>query len=94
MVELSSEVVQLLGFFLAIGAVYGGIRSDLKRLHEQASETNKIARDARKRIKRHSKDQKPCPHKPMEKPREVVWNGIELHPATGGHTKENRCPGG
>lgn len=64
MVELSQGVLQLLGFFLGLGVLYGGLRADLKRLHVQSAETARMARAAHRRIKHHTKKMGvvKCPH--------------------------------
>lgn len=53
MIEVSPELVQILGLFCGLGALYGGIRSDLKRLHEQSVVTMRMAKSAKRRIKTH-----------------------------------------
>ena len=56
--------VQLLGLVAVGGALYGGIRADLKRLHAQACRAEKIARSTKKHMRRHAaKIGKQCPHK-------------------------------
>lgn len=63
MIEVSPELVQVLGLFCGLGALYGGIRGDLKRLHEQSVTTMKMARSARRRIRSHlDKVGERCPH--------------------------------
>lgn len=64
MVDLSQGVLQLLGFFLGLGVLYGGLRADLKRLHVQSAETARVARSARRRIRQHTKKVGvvKCPH--------------------------------
>ena len=63
MVEIGPELVQVLGLFCGLGALYGGIRGDLKRLHEQSALTMRLARSARRRIRKHlDRVGKRCPH--------------------------------
>ena len=43
-------LIELMGMFLAAGAVYGGIRIDLKNMHAKLDEISLSANDAHKRI--------------------------------------------
>jgi len=43
-------IVQLVLYVLAAGAVYGGIRADLRHLHEKADQARESARRAHKRL--------------------------------------------
>lgn len=75
--EVSQELIQLLAFFLGLGALYGGIRADLKRLHVQVAQTAKVATQTRKRVKRHArKVGRACPHKLKEEGQ--GWRGVHV----------------
>lgn len=53
MVEVSPELIQMLGLFAGLGAVYGGIRADLKRLHLQAERHAVTLRKTRRKLAGH-----------------------------------------
>lgn len=77
MIEVSPELVQILGLFCGLGALYGGIRSDLKRLHEQSVVTMRMARSAKRRINSHlDMVGLRCPHSEREGMglKEIKWN--------------------
>jgi len=54
-IQVSAELLQLLGFFLGLGVLYGGVRSDLKRLHVQAEQMAIVMRKTRRRLSGHIK---------------------------------------
>lgn len=61
--ELTPELIQLLGFFLGLGVLYGGLRADLKRLHAMAVESAREAKRSKRRFARHVKRvEEHCPH--------------------------------
>lgn len=73
--ELGLElVIQLLGMVALGGALYGGIRADLKRLHVQACRAEKIARSTKRHMRRHAaKIGKQCPHKEARGVLPIGW---------------------
>ena len=74
--EINREVLQLLGFFIGLGVLYGGIRADLKSLHRQSQRTHKMAVSANDRIRKHASRQRgmSCPHA-VERRRAPICNG-------------------
>ena len=56
------------------GALYGGIRADLKRLHAQACRAEKIARSTKRVMRRHAaRIGKQCPHKESGRSMPIGW---------------------
>ena len=47
---LEDWVMQIAGFLIAAGAVYGGIRNDLKRMHERQERFERALEKAHERI--------------------------------------------
>ena len=45
-----SLILQLLGFGLMAASVYGGIRSDIKAIHEKLNDVKEASDEAHKRI--------------------------------------------
>jgi outer membrane murein-binding lipoprotein Lpp len=48
-----SEFLHFAGIILAAGAIYGGIRSDLKAMHERLKENSDSTARAHERLDRH-----------------------------------------
>ena len=75
--EIGPDLVQLLGLFLGLGAVYGGIRADLKRLHVQVAQTARAATRTSKRLRKHARRVgRSCPHKLRETGPQ--WKGVHV----------------
>ena len=56
LLTLMGYMWQIGAFLVAAGAVYGGIRNDLKRLHEKSDEAQKMAGKAHEKIDQHMID--------------------------------------
>lgn len=48
-----SEIINLIGIILGAGAIYGGIRADLKAMHSRIEEATAAVGRAHERMDRH-----------------------------------------